>query len=143
MPAGGLEPPTRGFSSPLTPDGYNASEHSLGFEMLFNKAMIPNDVDTFEKLVAWAGANLTFNGYTLTYMERQPSSALGDSGVQPIFERTGPFKAYDDTPRIIFRFGLELVPDYASSVYGMDYQTVKTVVNSAPNVNFLNPAYQG
>ena len=105
--------------------------------------MIPDDVDTFEKLLAWGGACVTFNGYTLTYQERQPSAALGDSGVQPIFERTGPFKAHDDTPRIIFRFGLELVPDYASSLYTMDYQTVKAAINSAPNVNFLNPAYQG
>lgn len=104
--------------------------------------MIPSDVDTFEKLIAWAGANVTFNGYTMTYFERQPSAAIGDSGVQPIFERTGPFKAHDDTPRIIFRFGLELVNDYASSVYTMDYQTVKEVINSAPNVNFLNAAYQ-
>jgi hypothetical protein len=109
--------------------------------MQFVPGMIPPDVNTFEKLVAWAGANLTFNGYTMTYSERQPSAALGDSGVQPIFERTGPFKAHDNTPRIIFRFGLELVPDYGSSVYNMDYQTVKEVVNSAPNVDFLSAAY--
>lgn len=109
--------------------------------MRFVPSMIPADVNTFEKLVAWAGANLTFNGYTLTYFERQPSAALGDSGVQPIFERTGPFKAHDDTPRIIFRFGLELVPDYASSAYAMDYEAVKEIVTSAPNVNFLNAAY--
>ena len=110
--------------------------------MQFAPTMIPTDVDTFEKLAAWVGANLTFNGYTMTYFERQPSAALGDSGVQPIFERTGPFKAHDDTPRLVLRFGLELVPDYASTLYAMDYQSVKEVINSAPNVNFLNPAYQ-
>ena len=110
--------------------------------MQFDKAMIPDDVDTFEKLAAWTGANLTFNGYTMTYNERQPSAALGDSGIQPVFERTGPFKAHDNTPRTVWRFGLELVPDYASSAYTMDYQTVKEVINSAPNVDFLNPAYQ-
>ncbi len=48
--------------------------------MQFQKAMIPDDVNTFEKLVAWAGANLSFNGYTMNYLERQPSAALGDSG---------------------------------------------------------------
>jgi hypothetical protein len=110
--------------------------------MQFDKAMIPDDVTTFEKLAAWCGAALTFNGYTMTYSERQPSAALGDSGVQSIFERVGPFKAHDNTPRLIFRFGLELVPDYASSLYGMDYQAVKEVINSAPNVDFLNSAYQ-
>lgn len=105
--------------------------------------MIPTDVDTFEKLAAWCGACLTFNGFTLNYNERQPSAALGDSGIQPVFERTGPFRAFDDTPRIIFRFGLELVPDYAASTYTMDYQTVREVITSPANVNFLNPSYQG
>lgn len=109
--------------------------------MLFNAAMIPSDVNTFEQLLAWAGATINFNGYTMTYSERQPSASLGDSGIQSIFERTGPFQAHDNTPRIIFRFGLELVPDYGSNLYSMDYQAVKEVVMSAPNVDFLNSAY--
>lgn len=111
--------------------------------MQFDKAMIPDDVNTFEKLLAWAGSCTVFNGYTMNYLERNPSASLGDQGIQAIFERTGPFRAHDNTPRIIYRFGLELVPDYASSNYGMDYQTVKEVINSEPNVDFLNAAYQG
>lgn len=110
--------------------------------MLFDKTMIPDDVDTFEKLIAWAGSTITFNGFTLTYNERQPSAALGDSGIQPVFERNGPFKAFDDTPRIIFRSSLEMEADHASTLYTMDYQAVKEVVKSVPNVNFLNAAYQ-
>ncbi|MEL7354073.1 MAG: hypothetical protein AAFN38_21805 [Cyanobacteria bacterium J06560_5] len=109
--------------------------------MLFSKDMIPDDVSTFEQLMAWGGACLNFNGYTLDYLERQPSAALGDSGVQAIFERTGPFRAHDNSPRLIFRLGLELVPDYASASFNMDYQKVKEVVNSTPNVAFLNPSY--
>jgi hypothetical protein len=109
--------------------------------MQFSAAMIPTDVETFEQLIAWAGATINFNGYTMTYSERQPSASLGDSGIQNIFERTGPFQAHDNTPRLIFRFGLELLPDYASSNYAMDYQAVKEVVNSAANVDFLNPSF--
>ena len=110
--------------------------------MQFQKAMIPDDVTTFEQLVAWAGACLNFNGFTRDYQERQPSAALGDQGVQAEFERTGPFRAYDNSPRLLFRFGLKLKPDYASSIYAMDYQTVEEVLISAPNVDFLHPSYQ-
>lgn len=110
--------------------------------MQFDKAMIPDGVDTFEKLISWAGACATFNGYTMTYNERQPSAQLGDSGIQPIFERTGPFKAHDNSPRIIWRFGLELEADYASPNYPMDWEATKEIINSPPNVDFLNAAYQ-
>ena len=111
--------------------------------MLFSTDMIPADITTFEQLVTWCGTCLSYNGFSLTYNERQPSAPLGDSGIQSVFERTGPFRAFDDTPRIIFRFGMEMVPDYASSAYTMDYQATKEVITSSPNVNFLSSTYQG
>ena len=110
--------------------------------MQFAPDMIPPGVDTFEKLAAWAGANLTFNGFSLTYQERQPSVAIGDQGIQPEFERTGPFRAWDDTPRLIFRHALKLKPDHASSLYAADWEAVEEHITSSPNVNFLNPSYQ-
>lgn len=109
--------------------------------MQFTKEMIPDGVDSFEKLAAWTGANLAFNGFTQTYQERQPSVAAGDQGIQPEFERTGPFRAWDDTPRVIFRFALKLKPDHASSLYAADWEAVENVITSPPNVNFLSPAY--
>lgn len=118
------------------------AKSSIPIDMQFSPNMIPEGVDTFEKLTAWAGSNLVFNGFTLNYQERQPSVAAGDQGIQPEFERTGPFRAWDDTPRIIFRFALRLKPDHASSLYAADWEAVEEAVTSAPNVNFLNATYQ-
>ncbi|MEL6553600.1 MAG: hypothetical protein AAFQ63_09095 [Cyanobacteria bacterium J06621_11] len=110
--------------------------------MRFEKAMIPDDVTTFEQLVAWAGANLSFNGYTLNYQERQPSVPIGDQGIQAVFEQQGPFRAHDNSPRMLYRFALEMVPDYGSVNYAMSYQAVKEAINSEANVDFLNEAYR-
>ena len=111
--------------------------------MQFSPDMIPPEVDTFEKLAAWTGANLSFNGFSLSYQERQPSVATGDQGIQPEFERTGPVRTWDDTPRLILRFALKMKPDHASNVYPTEWEAVDETITSPPNVNFLNPAYQG
>ncbi|MEL7143309.1 MAG: hypothetical protein AAGL08_13925 [Cyanobacteria bacterium J06573_11] len=109
--------------------------------MQFDKAMIPDDVTTFEQLAAWTGANLTFNGYTLNYQERQPSVSIGDQGIQAVFEQQGPFRAHDNSPRLLYRIALEMQPDHDSRNYTMSYQAVKETINSAPNIDFLNAAY--
>ena len=110
--------------------------------MLFAPGMIPDDINTFEKLAAWASGLLNYHGFTQEYNERPPSAALGDSGIQATFERNGPFRSFQNDPRLIYRHSFRLADDYGSSAYTMEYQAVQETITSPPNVDYLNPNYQ-
>lgn len=109
--------------------------------MLFATGMIPADVDTFEKLVAWGNACLNFHGFGLQYQERPPNANFGDSGIQDEFERNGVIKTFNGEPRLVFRTSFLMANDYASNAYTMEYQAVQTRVTDAVSVDFINPAY--
>ena len=65
--------------------------------MQFATGMIPDDVDTFEKLACWASTILNAHGYAMDYNERPPSVVTGDSGIQSQFERNGPRTSHQKT----------------------------------------------
>lgn len=109
--------------------------------MIFAPEMIPDDIDTFEKLTAWAATLLNYHGFSSEYNERPPSASLGDSGIQPVFERNGPFRSFQKDARLVHRLAFPLLEDYGSSAYTMEYQAVKEVLTAPPNVDFLNPNY--
>lgn len=105
--------------------------------MQFQTSHIPSDIDTYEKLIAWAGDILFTHGGSLSYNERQPNAALGDSGIQSIFERSDPGISANKDYRVIYRMALLLKDDYLSPAYPFTYQAVEEVLNVPINVNFI------
>ena len=105
--------------------------------MLFSASMIPDDIDTFEKLTAWGSTILNAHGYALDYNERSPVIATGDSGIQSQFERNGPFISHQKDSRLIFRNAFLLEEDHAGTAYSMEYQAVKEVITAPVNVDFI------
>lgn len=105
--------------------------------MQFAPSHIPADIDTYEKLIAWGATILNAHGFALDYNERPPSVVTGDSGIQPQFERNGPFISHQKDTRLIFRVAFLLEDDHASSAYDMEYKAVKEVITSPVNVDFI------
>ncbi|MEO0348844.1 MAG: hypothetical protein AAF282_02200 [Cyanobacteria bacterium P01_A01_bin.15] len=105
--------------------------------MQFQTAHLPSDIDTYEKLAAWACTILNAHGYALDYNERPPSVVTGDSGIQSQFERNGPFVSHQKDSRLIYRCAFLLNDDHASSAYDMEYKAVKEVITSPVNVDFI------
>lgn len=110
--------------------------------MRFENAMIPADVTTFEKLAVWAMTVLNYHGSSKTYKERVPNLNFGDDGVQRVFDRNGPFIAEDGSLRLVHRIGAPVAEDFAGTAYVMEYQAVREVMDTEPNVDFLNSNYQ-
>ena len=104
--------------------------------MQFEAAHIPTDVDTYEKLAAWACTILNAHGYAMDYNERPPSIVTGDSGIQSQFERNGPFTSHQKDQRLIFRCAFLLKDDHAGADYSMEYQAVEEVLTAPVNVSF-------
>lgn len=109
--------------------------------MLFAPGMIPDDIDSFEKLGCWVDEILNAHGFAMDYNERAPSASLGDSGIQAVFERNGPFRSFQKDPRLILRNAYRLAEDYGSSTYTMNYQAVVTMLDVTVNVDYINPNY--
>ncbi|MEO1349062.1 MAG: hypothetical protein AAFW84_09720 [Cyanobacteria bacterium J06635_15] len=109
--------------------------------MQFATGMIPDDVDTFEKLAAWTGSVLHFHGFSLDYNERQPSTTFGDSGIQAVFEKQGPSRSFQKDNRLIYRLSLLIAPDYDSTAFDATYQAVQEIVTAPADTSFLNPNY--
>ncbi|MBE9069318.1 hypothetical protein IQ260_21990 [Leptolyngbya cf. ectocarpi LEGE 11479] len=105
--------------------------------MQFQTSHIPSDIDTYEKLVAWGCTALNAHGYAMDYNERPPSVVTGDSGIQPQFERNGPFVSHQKDFRLVFRCAFLLNEDHSSAVYSMEYQAVKEVITAPVNVDFI------
>ena len=105
--------------------------------MQYQASMIPSDIQTIEQLVAWGCTILNAHGYAKEYNERPPSVVTGDSGIQPEFERNGPFVSHQKDNRLVFRVAFLLAPDYASAAYSMEYQAVQEVLTATANPDFL------
>ena len=105
--------------------------------MQFQTSHIPADIDTYEKLCAWAATILNAHGYAMDYNERPPSVVTGDSGIQAVFERNGPFTSHQKDQRLIFRCAFPLEDDHASTAYDMEYKAVKEVLTAPVNVDFI------
>ena len=105
--------------------------------MQFQASHIPADIDTYEKLAAWACTILNAHGFALDYNERPPSVVTGDSGIQSQFERNGPFISHQKDNRLVFRCSFLLEDDHSSSAYEMEYKAVKEVLTAPVNVDFI------
>lgn len=105
--------------------------------MQFLTGHIPADVNTYEKLILWASATLHFATQGLEFKERQPNTAVGDSGIQKVIESNGPFIAADGTPRKLYRFSLPLAADYEGEAYTMTYQSSEEITTASASANFI------